>query len=96
VLYQLHDVLAPGGLWQRRSEAGLFAGYGRLAGNRSGGCGKGALACRLDAANMAWAWNDHDDGVRGGAMASDPAGLAAIYFEPREPLAKNYHFNPFR
>lgn len=96
VLYQLHDVLEPGGLWERSRQVGLFASFGKMAGDASGGCGRGALWCRHDAANMAWSWNDHDDGVRAGAMASDPAGLSALYFEPHEQLAKRYLFNPFR
>lgn len=96
VVYQLHDVLESGGPWQRRRDARLFAGYGTMAGNASGGCGSGVLWCRRDAAHMAWGWNDHDDGVRPGAMASDPAALAATYFVPHEPLAKSYRFNPFR
>ncbi len=96
VLYQLHDVLAPGGLWQRRSSPSLFAGYGFFGGNASGGCGRGVLWCRENAARTAWAWDDHDDGVPAGAMASDPARLMRSYFMTPEQLSGSYSFNPFR
>jgi hypothetical protein len=96
VLYQLHDVLEPGGLWQRRSAAQLFVGHGFFAGNASGGCGKGVLWCRGNAARTAWGWDDHDDGVPAGAMASDPARLIRAYFKVPEPLSGSYTFNPFR
>jgi hypothetical protein len=96
VLYQLHDVLAQGGLWQRRSSPSLFASYGFFGGNASGGCGRGVLWCRGNAARTAWTWDDHDDGVPAGAMASDPARLMRSYFTTPELLAGNYSFNPFR
>lgn len=96
VLYQLHDVLELGGLWQGRSEPLLFVGHGRFAGDTEGGCGQGVLWCRRDAAHAAWAWNDHDDGVAAGAMARDPAGLFRRYFATPERLLSRYSFNPFR
>jgi hypothetical protein len=96
VLYRLHDVLEPGGLWQARRSTALFAGFGWFGGNGSGGCGKGALWCRDDAARAAWAWDDHDDQLPAGAMARDPARLMRLYFNTREPLSARYTFNPFR
>jgi hypothetical protein len=96
VLYQLHDVLEPGGLWQQRGAAGLFTRHGFFAGNASGGCGKGVLWCRGNAARTAWGWDDHDDGVPAGAMASDPARLMRAYFTTPERLSGSYTFNPFR
>jgi hypothetical protein len=96
VLYLLHDVLEPGGLWENRQEPQLFARYGSFAGNASGGCGRGVLLCRSDAAHALWAWNDHDDASPPGAMASDPAALVKSYFDVPEPLASGYRFNPFR
>jgi hypothetical protein len=96
VLYRLHDVLEPGGLWQARSSSPLFASFGFFGGNGSGGCGKGVLWCRGDAARTAWAWDDHDDHVPAGAMASDPALLMRRYFKTREQLSARYAFNPFR
>jgi hypothetical protein len=96
VLYKLHDVLEPGGLWARRHDAPVFSRYGAFAGDREGGCGRGALLCRRDAAHAPWAWNDHDDRVPTGAMATDPASLALSYFRPSERISKRYLFNPFR
>jgi hypothetical protein len=96
VLYRLHDVLEPGGLWQTRRSSALFSRFGFFGGNGSGGCGKGALWCRHDAARTAWAWDDHDDKLPAGAMASDPARLMRLYFKTRERLSARYTFNPFR
>lgn len=96
VLYQLHDVLEPGGLWQRKDDPRLFARRGAFAGNRSGGCGQGALWCSKSAARAAWAWNDHDDKSPAGAMASSPAALVLAYFDPHERVSQAFLFNPFR
>jgi hypothetical protein len=96
VLYRLHDVFEASGLWQRRHERALFAKYGAFAGNGSGDCGTGALWCGGNAARTPWAWDDHDDGVPAGAMASDPARLMRRYFTTRERLSARYAFNPFR
>jgi hypothetical protein len=96
VLYRLHDMFEPGGLWEKRKSPKLFARDGSFGGNASGGCGKGALWCPRDAANPAWAWNDHDDHSPSGAIASDPAGLVRAYFRPHERVSLSYRFNPFR
>jgi hypothetical protein len=96
VLYQLHDVLEPAGLWARRNDARVFSSFGRYGGDAEGGCGKGAFLCRRNSASAPWGWNDHDDRVASGAMVSDPVSLAASYFRPSERLSKRYSLNPFR
>jgi len=96
VLYRLHDLLEAGGLWQRRADQGLFSSFGSFAGNVAGGCGVGALWCGRNAAHAPWAWNDHDDAVPSGAMASDPALLMTRYFETPQRISRSYRFNPFR
>jgi hypothetical protein len=96
VLYRLRDVLEPGGLWDRRYDGRIFASYGAYAGNRSGGCGKGAFLCTRNAANAPWAWNDHDDRCPQGAMTLDPAALVRSYFRAPERISRRYSFNPFR
>lgn len=96
VMYRLHDMLEPGGLWSRRDNRKLFSRYGAFAGNSSGGCGQRAIWCTKNAAHAVWGWNDHDDRSPTGAMASDPAGLIRAYFTTREPVARSYLFNPFR
>lgn len=96
VLYRLHDVLEPKGLWERRNDPRIFSSYGSYAGDRAGGCGRGALMCRRDAAHAPWAWNDHDDRVKTGAMTLDPAALARSYFRAPEQISSRYRFNPFR
>jgi len=96
VSYQLVDILAPGGLWDQRDNASLFASFGSFAGDTSGGCGSGTLGCDTNAANAPWGWDDHDDGPGRGALASDPAGLVRAYFTIPETVSTTYTFNPFR
>jgi hypothetical protein len=96
VHYLLHDLMAAGGLWERRENPRLFARNGTFAGNTSGGCGQGVLWCRKNAAHAAWAWDDHDDRSPRGALATDPASLVRAYFSTHERVSNGYDFNPFR
>jgi hypothetical protein len=96
VTYRLVDILAPGGMWDQRSNPSLFASFGSFAGDTSGGCGSGAISCGTNSANAPWGWDDHDDVPGRGALASDPAGLAASYFKIPEGISTTYTFNPFR
>jgi hypothetical protein len=96
VLYKLVDIFAPGGLWENRANPSLFASFGSFAGDRSGGCGQGALGCTQNAANAPWGWDDRDDGPARGAMATDPAGLVDDYFNMPETVSRTYTFNPYR
>lgn len=96
VAYQLVDILAPGGMWDQRNNATLFASFGTFAGDNTGGCGSGTLGCDTNAANTPWGWDDQDDLPGRGALASDPAGLAANYFKAPEGIDTSYTFNPFR
>jgi hypothetical protein len=96
VLYRLVDVLAPGGLWDQRNNTSLFASFGSFAGDRTGGCGGGAIGCSNNAANAIWGWDDGNDAPARGALATDPAGLARAYFRIPEAMSTTYTFNPFR
>ena len=96
VRYRLRDVLEARGLWERRNDPLTFTSFGSYAGDRAGGCGKGAFLCRRDAAHAPWAWNDHDDRVATGAMTADPVALARSYFRTPERISARYLFNPFR
>ncbi|HET7503956.1 MAG TPA: hypothetical protein VFK02_23200 [Kofleriaceae bacterium] len=96
VLYQLVDILTPGGMWDQRATTSLFASFGSFAGDTSGGCGSGAISCSTNSANAPWGWDDHDDGPTRGALARDPAGLARAYFQIPETVSTTYTFNPFR
>ena len=83
VTYELIDLFEPGGLWERQLrevEGGgsIFATWGSLRGNGSGGCGP---ICTSNAANMPWKWDDHDDNPPPGVMALDPARLVDDYFD---------------
>ncbi|GAB2476072.1 hypothetical protein GCM10027063_16170 [Promicromonospora xylanilytica] len=95
VSYRLVDVHAPGGLWDQRANPQLFASHGTFAGDRSGGCGDGGISCSQNSANAPWGWDDGDDGPGRGALATDPAGLAANYFSIPEPLDRTYVNNPY-
>jgi hypothetical protein len=96
VLYQLIDVLAPGGMWDQRANPSLFASFGSFAGDATGGCGSGAIDCTTNSANTAWGWDDHDDKPLRGALAADPAGVVRAYFTIPEAVSTTYTFNPFR
>jgi hypothetical protein len=96
VLYKLVDVMEPGGMWEQRNNPSLFASFGSFAGDKTGGCGSGAISCGTNSANAPWGWDDSNDGPGRGAMASDPAGLARNYFSIPEAWSTTYTYNPFR
>ncbi|WP_222423727.1 hypothetical protein [Lysobacter antibioticus] len=96
VQYKLIDIFEPGGLWEQRNNTWLFSGYGNFAGDKSGGCGSGAIGCTANAANAPWGWDDKDDVPARGALASDPAALAANYFRIPEASSPVYTYNPYR
>jgi hypothetical protein len=94
--YVLLDLFQAGGLWERRSDAGLFAGFGSFVGDGEGGCGSGGILCTTNAANAPWGWDDGDDGpVRRGDIAIDPARLVTHYFRIPEPVSRSYTYNPY-
>ena len=97
VLYKLIDIFEPGGLWDNRNLASLFASSVSFAGDRTGGCGQGTLGgCNQNAANPPWGWDDSNDGTVRGVMATDPVGLVTNYFTVPEPVSATYTFNPYR
>ncbi|MEV0952118.1 hypothetical protein [Promicromonospora sp. NPDC050249] len=95
VSYRLVDVHAPGGLWSQRTSTSLFASHGTFAGDGSGSCGDGGISCSQNSANAPWGWDDGNDGPGRGALATDPAGLAANYFRIPEALDRAYVNNPY-
>ncbi|MEV0896065.1 hypothetical protein [Actinoplanes sp. NPDC049802] len=95
VRYRLIDVFADGGLWAQRGTTSLFASLGTFAGDNSGGCGTGTYACGTNSANAPWGWDDGDDAVARGEIATDPAKLAASYFSATGPLSRTYTHNPY-
>ena len=95
VSYKLIDLHEAGGLWAKRFDSSLFAKYGSFAGNQSGGCGAGTIGCDKNAANTPWGWDDGNDRPLRGALATDPAGLAANYFRIPEAVSAVYTFNPY-
>ena len=96
VSYKLVDIFAAGGMWEQRTNTTLFAGFGSFAGDKTGGCGSGAIGCDTNAANAPWGWDDSNDGPARGALATDPAGLVANYFRIPEGVSTTYTFNPYR
>lgn len=95
VSYKLVDIFEPGGMWDQRQNSALFANFGSFAGDKSDGCGAGTIGCDENAANTPWGWDDHDDGPARGALALDPAGLAANYFHTPEAISGIYTYNPY-
>lgn len=96
VSYKLVDIVEPGGMWDQRANTALFASFGSFAGDKTGGCGSGAIGCNTNSANAPWGWDDSNDGPGRGALATDPAGLASNYFKIPEGLDATYTVNPFR
>lgn len=95
VRYALVDVFASGGLWDRRNTT-PFASWGSFAGDKSGGCGSGAIGCSTNAANAPWGWDDGDDAPGRGALATDPAGVMASYFTIPGAYSRTYTNNRFQ
>jgi hypothetical protein len=69
VKYKLVNVFAPGGLWEQRSNPLLFSGGSFLSSHGDG------------SANAPWNWEDNDDDIPRGHIATFPAGLVAEYFK---------------
>lgn len=95
VRYRLIDLFAPGGMWAQRDNTSLFAALGTFAGDTSGGCGTGTYKCNSDSANAPWGWDDGNDQVNRGEIATDPAKLAATYFANTGTLSRTYTHNPY-
>lgn len=96
VSYKLVDIFAAGGMWDQRGNTALFASFGAFAGDKTGGCGSGAIGCNTNSANAPWGWDDSNDGPARGALASDPAALVSNYFKIPEAVSRDYTFNPYR
>jgi hypothetical protein len=69
VKYKLVNIFEPGGLWDQRSNLLLFSG-----GSFRSSVGSGS-------ANAPWNWEDDDDDIQRGHIATFPAGLFAEYFK---------------
>ncbi|MEV6300284.1 hypothetical protein AB0M02_12845 [Actinoplanes sp. NPDC051861] len=95
VRYRLVDVFASGGLWAQRNTSSLFSGLGTFAGDTSGGCGTGTFSCGTNSANAPWGWDDGNDSVARGEIATDPAKLATSYFTVPGAPARAYTYNPY-
>jgi hypothetical protein len=96
VLYKLVDIFEGNGMWTQRNNTSLFASLGSFAGDKTGGCGSGAIGCDTNAANAPWGWDDSNDVPGRGALASDPAGLVANYFRIPEGISTSYTVNGYR
>ena len=87
--YRLIDLFSTGGLRDTQlseakmpsSAAKTFYKWGSFKGDKGGGCGNGVtVTCPENAANLPWAWDDHDDGpVYHGEMALDPAHFHSVF-----------------
>ncbi|HEY9636881.1 MAG TPA: hypothetical protein V6D14_26005 [Coleofasciculaceae cyanobacterium] len=105
VKYQLIDLFAPGGLWERQLQeaplseatASTYLKWGKFKGDKSGGCGSGLFrTCEQNGADAPWGWDDHDDGsVHTGEMALDPAHLVEVYFKGLGNFDRKYIRNRY-
>ncbi|GIJ43165.1 hypothetical protein Val02_00510 [Virgisporangium aliadipatigenens] len=100
VPYTLVDIFASGGLWSRRNDTALFAGWGSFAGDDdtstgSDACGVGTYDCGTDSANAPWGWDDGNDVPGRGELATNPARLAAEYFTIPGNLSRTYTSNRY-
>ncbi|MGD9850865.1 MAG: hypothetical protein AB7T38_06345 [Nitrospirales bacterium] len=103
--YGLIDIFSAGGLWDSQlseatipvSVAKTFYKWGSFKGDKGGGCGSGiTVTCSENAANLPWAWDDHDDGpVYHGEMALDPAHLTKVYFAGLGNYSEQYLRNRY-
>ena len=85
VSYQLTNLFESGGLWQQRTNPELMTSP---AGDFLSSVGSGS-------ANAPWAWNDKDDNVATGELATDPAKVVSRYFTNVGKLDRTYTKNPF-
>jgi hypothetical protein len=86
VKYRLVNTFEAGGLWDHRSDSQTFASWGTFAGDNG----------KDNAANAAWGWDDKDDSVARGAMATDPARLTDSYFNGLGQFSTDYVKNAYR
>ncbi|MFD7445555.1 hypothetical protein [Streptomyces sp. NPDC059909] len=86
--YQLVDIMAGGGLWERRDNAETYASWGAFRGDNG----------KDNAAHAPWAWDDANDGsaLQPGVIVTDPALLVSQYFANTGSLDRNYLRNPYR
>jgi hypothetical protein len=113
--YGLIDIFSTGGLWDTQlseakipsSAAKTFHKWGSFKGDKGGGCGRGiTVTCSENAANLPWAWDDHDDDrvvvntvvlsrIPSGELALDPAHLVSVYFNGLGSFSQQYLRNRY-
>ncbi|MFC4100795.1 hypothetical protein [Paenibacillus xanthanilyticus] len=86
VQYRLVDAFASGGLWSRRYDAVTFASWGTFRGDNG----------KDNSANAAWGWDDGNDSIARGEMATDPAKLVSAYFGNLGNFSTAYTRNGYR
>jgi hypothetical protein len=84
--YALVDTFTEGNLWARRADPLTFASWGTFAGDNGSD----------NAANTSWGWDDHDDDVGRGLLATDPARLISTYFGNIGSFERAYTRNRFQ
>lgn len=106
VLYKLVDIFSTGGLWEHqlsdmdllRSNASVFASFGNLKGDGSGGCGDGgggAAWCDDDGANAPWNWDGQFNDAHRGDIALDPAHLFQKFYSGLGQFDTKYISNKY-
>ncbi len=84
--YELVPIFATDGLWARRFDPGVFASWGTFHGEKY----------TKNSANAPWGWDDHNDRMGRGMLATDPAGLVADYFSGLGDFVQTYEQNLYQ
>jgi len=90
--YNLVDVFAEDGLWERRYDPDTFASFGVFLGDTHG----------QNKANAPWNWDDigglgtSPDSVEAGVIATDPVKLVKSYFSNLGSFSDSYILNPYQ
>ena len=98
VSYALIDIFGEHGIWNQRSNPETFVDGVRFRSDKSGGCGGSKYDiqfCETNSDTAPWGWDDFDDPVKAGIIATDPAKLTKAYFKGLGKFSTRYVRNPY-
>ena len=98
VSYALIDIFGENGIWNQRSNTETFVDGVRFRSDKSGGCGGSKYDiqfCETNSDTAPWGWDDFDDPVKAGVIATDPAKLTKAYFKGLGTFSTRYVHNPY-
>ncbi len=98
VSYALIDIFGEHGFWNQRSNKQTFVDGVRFVGNKSGSCGGSKYdiqTCSTNVDTAPWGWDDIDDYVKAGEIATNPVKITDSYFNGLGKFSKSYISNPY-